>query len=560
MKTHMVNEADDLVFAALGGVGEIGMNLSLYGFGPADARKWIIVDLGITFADSSLPGIDRIMADTSFIEERRDDLLAIIITHAHEDHYGAIIDLWPRLRAPIYASPFTVGLLRAKMAAERFDMPVPIHVVSPGERFDVGPFDVEYIAVTHSIPEASGLAIRTPMGMVYHSGDWKIDPNPQIGPTIDSARLKALGAEKCNALICDSTNAMVDGTSRSEGDVRVSLERLFSAADQRVAITAFASNVARLRSIALAASACGRDVVVVGRAMNRVIAVAQETGHLEDSLQFFSEEIFKSLPRKKIVILISGSQGEPRAALARVAFADHPSISLSKGDMVIFSARAIPGNEKALGRVQNALVRAGIEIVFDEDDLVHVSGHPRKNELLRMYDWLTPGCVIPVHGEARHVEAHARLAESKGFRAVRMYNGDMLRLLPAPVEKIAEISNGRLYKDGAMLVHETDKGLRERKRLSHVGCIFVNLVMNKKNGQTISRDLIMLGVPDTQDHDRDTLRYSMIDVVDDTVASIPKAYRRDHDRLSEAVRKAVRAEMSSLWGKRPICEVMVTLC
>lgn len=553
----MAKTQNELVFAPLGGVGEIGMNLGLYGFGNPRSRKWLMVDLGVAFADDALPGIDLIMADTRFIEDERDDLLAIILTHAHEDHFGAVIDLWPRLRVPVYATAFTAGLLKAKMIEERVDLPIPIHIVPLGGTVDLEPFSVEFVTVTHSIPEPNGLAIRTPLGMVYHSGDWKVDHAPQIGADIDVTRLTQLGEEGCKALICDSTNAVRDGVSPSEGDVFETLKQVIAGAPNRVAVTAFASNVARLRSVALAAQACGRRVAIAGRAMHRIVAVAREAGYLHDVPPFLGDDEFQLLPRNKVAVLVTGSQGEPRAALARVAFDDHPLISLVKGDTVVFSSRTIPGNEKAVGRVQNALVRAGIEIITDADGLVHVSGHPRRGELEQMYGWLKPDAIVPVHGEARHLEAHARLAESHGIAVARAVNGDVVRLLPGPAEKVDELPAGRVYKDGKILIGADDEGLRERKRLAYSGCVVVSVVTDRKGELVGEPDAVVLGIPEADDLG-ELIYNRVLDAVDGTIASIPKARRKDPDRLAEAVRRAVRAAVAESWGKRPVCEVIVT--
>ncbi|HSM19315.1 MAG TPA: ribonuclease J, partial [Hyphomicrobiales bacterium] len=436
----MARPKEELVFAPLGGAGEIGMNLSLYGFGPERGRKWIAVDLGVAFAGERLPGIDVIMPDIRFLEEERDNLVALILTHGHEDHLGAVLDLWPRLRVPVYATAFAMELLRAKMVEHlaHGGEPVPVHEVPLGATLELKPFTVEYVTVTHSIPEPNGLVISVPGASVYHTGDWKIDPTPQIGAPTDIARLKALGEAGCRAIICDSTNALRGGVSPSEGDVFETLQRLIAEAPARVIITAFASNVARLRSAVRAAEAAGRRVVVVGRALNRIIAVAREAGYLEDIDvdSLLTEQEFRDLPRKEVVALVTGSQGEPNAALARIAFDEHREVTLVKGDWVIFSSRTIPGNEKAVGRLQNALAQAGMKIITDADGLVHVSGHPRIGELEQLYGWLKPEAAIPVHGEARHLIAHAAIAERLGVReVVTAYNGDLVRLWPGPADK-----------------------------------------------------------------------------------------------------------------------------
>ncbi|HEV7286855.1 MAG TPA: ribonuclease J, partial [Kaistia sp.] len=409
---------DDFVFLPLGGVGEIGMNLALYGYGPSNRRRWIGIDFGISFGGPDLPGVDIVLPDIRYMVEERDFIDAIIITHAHEDHFGALLDLWPRLRVPVYASPFTAGLLNAKRAAQPGAPEIPITIVHPGDRITIGDFEVEFIAVAHSILEPMALAIRTPLGTVVHTGDWKLDPAPVLGPVTDGARFAAIGDEGVLALVCDSTNAMRDGRSPSETEVGLSLTEIVKEATGRVAFTTFASNVGRIKSIALAAQAADRQVVVVGRALRRAIEVATELGYMEGLPAFLDEESYGYLPRSKVVAILTGSQGEPRAALARIAEDEHKFVGLSPGDTVVFSARPIPGNEKAIGNIINALCDQGIVVITDRDRLVHVSGHPRRDELAEMYGWVRPEIAIPVHGEAMHLWAHAAFARDMGVKQV----------------------------------------------------------------------------------------------------------------------------------------------
>src|SRR5499427_5752619 len=378
--TQMVRPSDELVFAPLGGVGEIGMNLAVYGFGDEHRRQWIAVDFGVAFADDALPGVDLIMPDIGYLEEERRNLLGIVLTHAHEDHFGALIDLWPKLKLPVFATPFTAALLQAKRESEPRAPEIPVNIVPLGGRFTLGPFDIELVSMAHSIPESNGLIIRTPLGAVLHTGDWKIDPTPVIGPPTDEAKLRALGDEGCLALIGDSTNAVREGRSPSEADVAKCLADLIRTAPARVAVTTFASNVARLRAVAEAAAKCQREVVVVGRAMDRIAQVARETGYLDGIQEFRSVDVYGHLPPDKVLALCTGSQGEPRAALSRIAQDDHPEVAFSRGDRVIFSSRAIPGNEKAVMRVINGLASQGIEVITDRTHLVHVSGHPRTED------------------------------------------------------------------------------------------------------------------------------------------------------------------------------------
>ena len=416
----------DFVFLPLGGVGEIGMNLYLYGYGRDGAREWLIVDMGVTFGSETEPGIDVILPDIRFIEEEKHNIVGLLLTHAHEDHFGAVVDLWPQLAGiPVYATPFTAEMLKSKLAEMGLVNGFPLEIIPLGHRRTIGPFDVELINMSHSIPEPSAVVIRTPLGAALHTGDWKLDENPLTSAPTDEARLKALGADGLSALICNSTNAVRDGVSASEADVAVTLARLIREAPQRVAVTTFASNVARIRSVANAARAAGRELVVVGRAMFRVIEAAQATGYLDPNLSFHEETVFSKLPPHKVLALCTGSQGETRAAMARIAQNEHPNVKLDEGDWVIFSSRTIPGNEKAVGRVQNALADMEVEVITDQDAAVHVSGHPRRGELEQLYGWVKPDTAIPMHGEGRHLEAHAKLAEKLGVRqVVRARNGD----------------------------------------------------------------------------------------------------------------------------------------
>src|SRR5689334_8225753 len=404
---------DELTFAPLGGVGEIGMNLSIYGLGNRHQRSWLAIDLGVSFGDEEhLPGIDLIMPDISFLEKERNNLVGLVLTHAHEDHFGAIIDLWPRLKCPIYATRFSAALFEAKCESERNPPKIPVTVIPSGGRVDIGPFNVEFIPVAHSIPEAHAIAIHTDVGTVLHTGDWKIDPTPVLGPPTDEKRLRELGDAGLLALIGDSTNAVRDGRSPSETEVAKTITELVKGAKGRVAVTTFASNVARIRAVADAAKAADREVVVVGRAMDRGVQVARESGYRDDVQDFRGVDVYGHLPPDKVVALCTGSQGEPRAALARIAQDEHPDVTLAKGDRVIFSSRTIPGNEKAVGRVINGLIRQGIEVITDRTHLVHVSGHPRRAEMADMYGWVRPRVVVPGHGEALHLSEHAAIARA----------------------------------------------------------------------------------------------------------------------------------------------------
>lgn len=549
---------DELVFAPLGGVGEIGMNLSIYGLGNRQQRAWLAVDLGVSFGDEEhLPGIDLIMPNISFLEKERKNLMGLVLTHAHEDHFGAIIDLWPKLKCPIYATQFSAALFEAKCAAERNAPKIPVTVVPSGGRVDIGPFNVEFIPVAHSIPEAHALAIHTDAGIVLHTGDWKIDPTPTLGAPTDERRLRELGEEGVLALIGDSTNAVRDGRSPSEAEVARTIIDLVKAAKGRVAVTTFASNVARIKAVAAAARAADREVVVVGRAMERVVQVARETGYLDGVQNFRSPEIYGHLPQDKVLALCTGSQGEPRAALARIANDDHPEITLNRGDSVIFSSRTIPGNEKAVGSIINNLVLQGVEIITDRDHLVHVSGHPRRDELRDLISWVRPQLLIPVHGEALHLHEHAKLARAAGVpRVLVCRNGDLVKLGPGDPGIVGEVPSGRLYKDGTILEDSKSRAVVERRRMAFSGCAFVAIAMTEQGELADDPEIDLVGVPE-KNRAGEPFDDIVFDAVMSTIEGLPKARRRDPDALAESVRRTVRAVINEHWGKKPPCLVHV---
>jgi ribonuclease J len=548
--------ARELLFAPLGGVGEIGMNLALYGLGEGPKRQWIAVDLGVSFAGDDLPGVDLIMPDIAFLIAERRNLLGLVLTHAHEDHFGALLDLWPRLRVPVYATPFTAALFAAKRQSEPGAPEVPINVVPLGSRFTLGAFDIELVSVSHSIPESNALIIRTPLGTVLHTGDWKLDPTPIIGPPTDEAKLRALGDEGCLALIGDSTNAVRDGRSPSEMDVAKTLRELIAGAKGRVAVTTFASNVARMRAVAEAAAAAGREVVVVGRAMDRVSHVARETGYLDGINEFRSVEVYGHLPPDKVVALCTGSQGEPRAALARISEDQHPEVTFAKGDLVVFSSRTIPGNEKAVGRIINGLVRQGIEVITDRTHLVHVSGHPRRAEMEELYRWVRPRIAIPVHGEALHLSEHAKLARAAGVPEVVLCgDGDLVRLAP-DAGVIDEVPAARLYKDGALLISAEARTVADRRRLSFSGIVIVAMALSDRGQMLADPEVELIGIPEVS-ADKESMHTIAYDAVVETFESLPKARRRDPQAVEESIKRAVRAAIAGHWQKKPICLVQV---
>ncbi len=549
---------DELVFLALGGLGEIGMNCYLYGYGPPDARQWMMADLGITFPEGEDdPGVDVIFPDLRFIESERLALKGIVITHAHEDHVGAVLELWPRLQCPIYCTPFTAGMLRAKREEYGGARDMPIKVIPLGGGFKCGPFGVELVTMAHSIPEANGLAITTPLGNLFHTSDWKLDHAPYIGSPPDEQQLAALGDEGLLALICDSTNAMREGRSPSESDVAQSLAKIIKKAPHRVVVTTFSSNVARIKAIADATAAAGRRLVVAGRALHRVIDVAMDTGYLPETMTYYDQREFQNINRDDIVCLCTGSQGEPSAAMARIAGLNHPDIKLAKGDLVIFSSRTIPGNEKPVGHIQNRLVMQGCDVLTDGDALVHVTGHPRRDELKDMYAWTRPRVAIPMHGEARHLKAHAQLAREAGAsEVIPAVNGEIVRLAPGPARIMDDAPVGRLFRDGKLVVPSEEGPVRERRKLAYVGIVIVSLTLNRKGGLHDEPYIILDGVP-AENAEGEPMAEIVLGAVEGTLKSLPAARRRDTGAVEDSIFRAVRSAVSAEWGKKPICKVMI---
>jgi ribonuclease J len=553
----MTNGEQQLVFAPLGGVGEIGMNVSIYGLGPEGRRQWLAVDLGVSFAsEEHLPGVDLILPDIRYLVEERKNLAGIVLTHAHEDHFGALIDLWPQLNVPVYATPFSAALIAAKCASEPGAPNIPVTIVARDSRFMAGPFDIELVTMTHSIPETNALIIRTPAGTVLHTGDWKLDATPILNDPTDEKKLRALGEEGCLALIGDSTNAVREGRSPSEADVAKTIADLIKSAPGRVAVTTFASNAGRLRSVADGARAAGREVVVVGRAMDRIAEIARETGYFDGVQDFREVDAYGYLPPSKVVALCTGSQGEPRAALSRIAAGQHPDITFSPGDRLIYSARMIPGNEKAIGRVLNALIEQGVEVVTDRTHLVHVSGHPRREELEALIGWVKPQVLIPVHGEAVHMAEHAALAKRCGVpQVVQCRNGDVVQL-SGRAGVIDEVPAGRIYKDGTLLVAADARTVADRRRLSFAGAISVALALTDDGRLAAEPEYDLIGIPE-RDRGGGLVDEAVHDAIVRTFEQLPRGRRRDPDAVAEAVRRAVRAAVAERWGKKPMCHVHV---
>jgi ribonuclease J len=542
--------ADELLFLPLGGAGEIGMNLSLYGH----AGQWLMIDLGVSFGDEATPGIEVVMPDPAFIEAERDRLAGLVLTHAHEDHIGAVPYLWPRLNCPVYATAFTAAVLRRKLIEAGMEDEVPITEIPLSGRFRVGSFELELVTLTHSIPEPNAVVIRTRCGTVLHTGDWKLDPDPLVGPVADETALKRLGAEGVLAMVCDSTNAMVPGHSGSEAAVRESLVELLGRFQTRIAVACFATNVARLESVAKAAAHHDRHVALVGRSLWRINRAARETGYLAGIPDFVSEHDTGYLPRDKVVLLCTGSQGEPRSALARIARGEHPAVTLEAGDVVVFSSRIIPGNEKAIGRLQNDLARLGVEIVTERDHFVHVSGHPAREELVAMYQWVRPRIAVPVHGEHRHLLAHARLAQDCQVpQTVVPGNGDVIRLAPGPAAKLAEVPSGRLGLDGKVLMALDGEAMRLRHRMLHNGAAVATLVVDAAGALRVEPQIAIQGL--LEPGEMEEARNEAAAAVREALAKLKPAERRLDDVVKETARLAVRRTLQALHGKKPLTEV-----
>ena len=547
------NATDQWVFVPLGGTGEIGMNLNLYGYGPPGRRRWLMIDLGIGFTGSDFPGTDIMMPDPKFIEDRRDRLDGLVLTHAHEDHLGAVPYLWPRLRCPVHATRFTLTVLRRKLAECGLEDVVPLIEVPLGGRFRVGPFALELVTLTHSIPESNGVVIRTPAGTVFHTGDWKLDPDPVVGPVSDEEALKRLRTEPVLAMVCDSTNVFESKTSGSEGALRGPLTETIGRCAKLVAVTCFATNVARLKTIARAAAATGREVVLVGASLKRISAAARECGYLDDIRPFIDEAIVADLPRDKTLMICTGSQGEPRAALARMANGGHPAGALRTGDVVIFSSRVIPGNEAAIGRLQNALIRAGVEIITQRDAFVHVSGHPTRDDLTRMYELVRPRVSIPVHGELRHLKEHAELARCcRVPEAIVAENGDVVRLAPGPVRIDGSVPVGRLTREGNRLASTGGDLVRERNKAIYNGAAVITVVLNGQRQRKAEPQLSTIGLLENDDENaRERIRREVWNAIDD----MPEKTYKNDDAVREAIRLAVRRAFRELVGKKPLTHV-----
>jgi ribonuclease J len=545
------DHSNDLVLLPLGGVGEIGMNCYCYGSGPAESRDWLMVDLGVKFGDESEPGIDIVLPELGYIIGERKRLAGLVLTHAHEDHLGAVAWLWPQLRCPVYCTPFAAAILNNKLKEAGLENDVPVRVKAVGSRFSAGPFNLEYVSVTHSIPEPTALLIEAREARVLHTGDWKIDRTPVMGDHFDEERLRVIGDKGVDALVCDSTNVLRQGFSVSEAEVAATLWSIVAKAKNRVAITTFASHVERISSAIAAARKAGREVVLAGRAMRQTIEAAQATGYLRDAGALLDDEAFGYLPPDKVMLLCTGSQGEPRAAIARIAEDNHPAIALDQGDLVVFSSKTIPGNEKAVSAVHNNLARLGIDVITSDEALVHTSGHPRQDELKLLYNWLKPRALIPMHGEPRHLLRHVELAEEAGVKETLMAeNGDLIRLCPGPAQIVDEVPSGRLHVDGKLIVPAVEGPAKFRRKLSFVGVVVASLAIDR-NGTLVSGiGIVADGLPAGLD---EKLRTAAEEAFD----SMPRPRRQADEVVTETLRTAIRRAADAEWGKKPVCRVLV---
>ncbi len=549
----------EIIFVALGGIGEIGMNCGLYGFGSKKKRKWLMVDLGISFPDASLPGVDTILPDVSFAKTIKDDILGLIITHGHEDHYGAVLDFAYELDIPVYGTSFLKGMLYAKAEAYQSDtMPQFIQIDSNEDVQLNSDIRFSLIPVSHSIPESNAIFLKSSYGNLVHTGDWKLDKNPVIGTPTSLEQFTDIGAQDILAVISDSTNAWREGVSPSEGEVVGGFEKIFSTSERRVIITQFSSNIARIKSIYLAAQAAGREVIIAGRALARNIQVAQELGVLDPNYRFLSDTAFQDLPAQNVAILCTGSQGESRAQMKKIADKAHPIIKLAQGDLVVFSSRAIPGNEKEIGAIQNSLVKQGVDIVTADNERVHVTGHPFRGEIEQLYQALKPKYVVPAHGEAWHLNQHKIFAEREGYQVAPIaYNGNILKLAPGTPEIIGTVAHGQWCRDGNIRIDTQSASIRERRKLSYNGIVFANIILDHHNEMMAEPDVRMEGIPYDDEFGLD-IEEKVIETIEGAIYSIPKSRRKELEKVEEAVRRSIRNEINRLWGKKPLCHVIIS--
>ena len=547
---------NELIFCPLGGSGQIGGNMNLYAYGNEENQKWIIVDTGVSFADDSIPGVDLIYPDPAFIIDKKNDLLGIVLTHAHEDHIGAISHIWPDLKCNIYATPFTSVLIQEKFKEKKIDISNYLKIVKLNGKIELGPFNIEFVSLTHSILEPNGLSIKTPAGMVLHTGDWKIDPNPLIGDKINEKKLKEIGNNKVLAMICDSTNIFSPGRAGSESDVRESLLKIMSLKSKRIIVTSFASNVARMETIFYCAEKINRQVCLVGRSMNRIFKAAKQCGYLQNIQNPIDPRESKNFPREKLVFLCTGSQGEPMGAMKRIVKGIHPDVFIEKGDTVIFSSKIIPGNEKKLYSLHNDLVRQEIELITEETDFVHVSGHPNRDDLKDMYNWVKPESIIPVHGEHRHMNEHIRFAKEMQIpHALRIEDGDVVRIYPGQnPEVIDKAPSGKMYLDGNIAVGENSQSIKERRNLSLNGYLEITLILN--NSGKLNKPVISYrGIPENNFDEK--IIFEMEDKIFNTCRSFSMKNKNQEKNLIETIKQNCRKLIKERTGKKPFTNINI---
>jgi len=547
---------EELLFCPLGGSGEIGMNMNLFAYGKPDNQKWIMVDIGVTFADDTVPGVDLIYPDPGFIIDKKDDLLGIILTHAHEDHIGAIAHIWPQIKCKIFSTPFTAVLIQEKFKEKRINIGENLKIVDLNGSINLKPFKIEFITLTHSILEPNGLRIETPAGNILHTGDWKCDPNPLIGDKIDSKRLKEIGENGVLAMICDSTNVFSIGRAGSESDVRKSLLNIMRRLKKRIIVTSFASNVARMESIFYCAEKTGRQISLVGRSMHRIYKAAKQCGYLKDIIEPIDSRDAKKISREKIVYLCTGSQGEPMGAMMRIASYVHPDVFIEEGDTVIFSSKIIPGNEKKLYKLHNQLVREGIEVISEESDFVHVSGHPNREDLKDMYSWIRPKAIIPVHGEHRHMIEHINFAkEMQVPHPIKVENGDIIKIYPGNKPEIYDKApSGRLYLDGSVSVEEDSKSIKERKNLSNNGYMEISILVTK-NGNLHKRPILSFkGLPILEVEE---FIYGLENEIKNTTKTFSLNSKKQEENLKESLKISCRKYVKEKTGKKPFTNINI---
>ena len=545
---------EELLFCPLGGSGEIGMNLNLYAYGKTENQKWIIVDVGVTFADDSIPGVDLIYPDPGFIVDKRDDVLGIILTHAHEDHIGAVAHIWPKLKCNIYATPFTAVLVREKFKEKKIDITPNLIIVELNGILNLDPFKIEFVTLTHSILEPNGLKINTPSGTILHTGDWKCDPNPLIGNKIDESKLKKIGDEGVLAMVCDSTNVFSAGRSGSEMDVRNNMLKVIDRLNKRVIVTSFASNVARMESVFYCAEKTDRQIALVGRSMHRIFKAARECGYLKNIIEPIDAREAKNISREKIIYLCTGSQGEPMGAMMRIANYIHPDVFIEKGDAVIFSSKIIPGNEKKLYKLHNQLVKEGIEVISEDNEFIHVSGHPNREDLKDMYNWVRPKSIIPVHGEHRHMIEHAKFAKEMQIPyTVKVENGDIVKLFPGDKPQVFDKApSGRLYVDGNVAVEEDSRSIKERRNISANGILDVTILVTPKGNIHNKPILNYSGLPIDNDEE---YQYELENIIEKTARSFSLNNQKQKDNIIDAIKISCRKITRDITGKKPLTSI-----